>query len=141
LIQFWIGKFRESIALHNDDIVNNTAVQNLIGIENMMSNKFVGTLLLSAIAITASTAALAKKPENLWGLGLGAVISDQSYIGVSNEVTPVPRGQRSYELHIRYMVQSVSPKSTTFTDSPKEFGPGVKNLATKWSGLVAWARG
>jgi|TARA_B110000238_G_scaffold185974_1_gene214673 hypothetical protein len=51
-----------------------------------MSNKFVDTLLLSAIAITASTAALAKKPENLWGLGLGAVISEQGYIGVSNEV-------------------------------------------------------
>jgi outer membrane protein len=90
LIQFWIGKFRESISVHNGDVVNNTAVQNFIGIENMMSNKFVGTLLLSAIAITASTAALAKKPENLWGLGLGAVISDQGYIGVSNEVTPVP---------------------------------------------------
>jgi hypothetical protein len=55
----------------------------------MMSNKFVGTLLLSAIAITASTDALAEKPENLWGLGFGAVISDQGYIGVSNEVTPV----------------------------------------------------
>lgn len=55
-----------------------------------MSNKFVGTLLLSAIAITTSTTALAEKPESLWGLGLGAVISDQGYIGVSNEVTPVP---------------------------------------------------
>jgi hypothetical protein len=86
LIQFWIGKFRESIAVHNDDILNNTAFQNIIGIENMMSNKFVGTLLLSAIAITASTAALAEKPENLWGLGFGAVITDQGHIGVSNEV-------------------------------------------------------
>ena len=49
----------------------------------MMSNKFVGTLLLSAIALTASTTALAEKPESRWGLGLGAVISDQGYIGVS----------------------------------------------------------
>jgi outer membrane protein len=90
LLKFKLGKFRESIPLHNDDILNNTAIQNLIGVENMMSNKFVGTLLLSAIALTASTTALAEKPESRWGLGLGAVISDQGYIGVSNEVTPVP---------------------------------------------------
>ncbi|GLR71557.1 MipA/OmpV family protein [Agaribacter marinus] len=56
----------------------------------MMSNEFIGTLLFSAIAVAASPPVLAEEPESRWGLGLGLVISDQGYIDVSNEVTPVP---------------------------------------------------
>ena len=54
----------------------------------MMSKKFIFTVVLSAV--TAATTSPRIFAESRWGLGLGAVISDQGYVDIGNEITPVP---------------------------------------------------
>lgn len=50
----------------------------------MISKKFIYTIVFTAITSTNAFA------ESKWGLGLGAIVSDQGYIGVGNETSVVP---------------------------------------------------